>query len=335
MRRLALATMAALFVGTMLVLFEAVRTDTIAQEKPPRLDPAGWGADHVGQPVPEFIDSGECLFCHRMDVGEALAKDRHNLTIRDAAEGEPALQALKEGASTRELASQVELLLGSGRHTRFAKRSAAYGKLELLSVRADQGRGRRFQLSETDSPHWDAQRFADRCAGCHATGVDSRERTFTAISLDCYVCHGMGPLEHANDASLMPLSRKRQDPPRVIASICGQCHLRGGTSRSTGLPYPHNFVAGDNLFKDFQVDWKKADNAQLNPGDRHVWSNVREIVLDGREDMTCLTCHDVHGQSTARHRVLADEQYCGHCHEPGRPKSLVLPYEVHSEVCEY
>jgi hypothetical protein len=121
----------------------------------------------------------------------------------------------------------------------------------------------------------------------------------------------------------------------VIASICGQCHLRGGKSRSTGLPYPNNFVGGDNLFRDFQVDWTKADDTRLNPGDRHVWSNTRDVVLDGRGEMTCLTCHDVHGRSTVRHRTLADEQYCGHCHEPGRPKSLVRQYEVHSEVCEY
>ncbi|MBI3465399.1 MAG: hypothetical protein HY000_20440 [Planctomycetes bacterium] len=328
--------MAALFLASLLVFAQAVCTDAYAQQNAPRLDPAGWGGDHVGQPVPEYIDSGECLFCHRLDVGEAWAKDRHNLTLRDAGPEEPALAALTADAAAREFASQVELLLGGGRQTRFLKRSAAYGKLELLSVRAHQGRGRRFLLSETDGPHWDAQAFGDRCAGCHATGVDSRERTFSAISLDCYVCHGAAPLEHANDAHLMPLAKKRNDPPRIVASICGQCHLRGGKSRSTGHPYPNNFVAGDNLFKDFQVDWAKADDPQLiNPGDRHVWRNIRSIAVDGREDMTCLTCHAVHGRSTARHRALADEQYCGHCHDPGRAKSFVRQYEAHSKLCEY
>ena len=41
----------------------------------------------------------------------------------------------------------------------------------------------------------------------------------------------------------------------MVTSICAQCHVRTGKSRSTGLPYPNNFVAGDNLFRDFQVDF--------------------------------------------------------------------------------
>ena len=28
------------------------------------LDPAGWGKDHVGSPVPEYVTGDECLFCH-------------------------------------------------------------------------------------------------------------------------------------------------------------------------------------------------------------------------------------------------------------------------------
>jgi hypothetical protein len=336
MRRLALTGMIALLLSSLWVLIQAAWTTAYAQRQTAAaLDPAAWGADHVGQRVPEYIDSGECLFCHRADVGEAWAEDRHHLTIRDAAMEEPAMAALNGGPATRGVSAEVELLLGDGRQTRFLKRSPAYGKLELLSVRAHQGRGRRFLLADTEHPQWDAQTFGERCAGCHATGVDSRERTFSAISLDCYVCHGAAPLEHANDPQLMPLAKNRQDSPRVVASICGQCHLRGGKSRSTGLPYPHNFVAGDNLFRDFQVDFTKADDAGLNPADRHVLDNVRSIVLQGREGLTCLTCHDVHGQSTARHRALADEQYCWHCHEPGRPKSSVRPYEVHSDVCRY
>jgi hypothetical protein len=32
-------------------------------------DPAAWGTNHVGQPVPEYVHGDECLFCHRFNVG--------------------------------------------------------------------------------------------------------------------------------------------------------------------------------------------------------------------------------------------------------------------------
>src|SRR5438128_1899779 len=46
-------------------------------------DPAAWGSDHVGKPVPEFDSGDECLFCHRMDVGPTWKDSRHNSTIRE------------------------------------------------------------------------------------------------------------------------------------------------------------------------------------------------------------------------------------------------------------
>ena len=37
-------------------------------------------------------------------------------------------------------------------------------------------------------------------------------------------------------------------------------------SKSSGLVHPNNFVVGDDLFKDYQVDFSNL--AALNPGDR-------------------------------------------------------------------
>src|SRR5258707_9988874 len=28
-------------------------------------DPAAWGSNHAGNPVPDFVHGDECLFCHR------------------------------------------------------------------------------------------------------------------------------------------------------------------------------------------------------------------------------------------------------------------------------
>ncbi len=304
-----------------------------AGKKP--LDPAAWGADHVGQPVPLYMEGGECLFCHRHQVGVTWDTNKHNRTIRDAEPKEPAMVALRDDAATKRLADEVQLLLGDTRAERFLKRGEAYGHADLLSVKATFGRGRRARLEATEKLQWDADAFALQCAGCHATAVDPETHAFATVSLDCYACHGDAPAEHANEPELMPLAKARHDSPAAVTSICASCHVRFGKSKSTGLPYATNFVAGDNLFKDFEVDWSVLDDKKLNPADAHVLENVRDVVVNGETSMTCLTCHDVHPGTSAKHRELPVVQYCQHCHTGSNPIKGHKNYAVHSERCQY
>jgi hypothetical protein len=205
----------------------------------------------------------------------------------------------------------------------------------MLSVDAALSRTGRARLEHVENPTWDARSFATECAGCHATAVDPETHAFATVAHDCYACHGDATEDHANDPSLMPLAKKRKDSAAVVTSICASCHVRFGKSKSSGLPYANNFVAGDNLFKDFQVDFARADDPKLNLADRHVLDNVRSVVLFGNESMTCLSCHDVHAGSSKRHRDVPDQKYCQHCHESGKPKTEHLRYDVHSERCRY
>ncbi len=299
------------------------------------LDPAAWGADHVGQPAPQFMESGECLFCHRIDVGITWAGNKHNRTVREPQADEPAMVALRADARTKPFADDVQLILGDTRAQRFLKRDKAYGKLDLLSTTAAMGRGRRPRLESIERVHWDDQAFATACAGCHTTAVDPQTHAFAAVSLDCFACHGDGPAEHSNDPKLMPLAKARADSAAVVTSVCASCHVRFGKSKTSGLPYPTNFVAGDNLFKDFQVDFGRADDEKMNPADRHVMANVRDVVVEGIETVTCLSCHDVHAGSTKKHRALKTQQSCMMCHDAGAPISGHKTYTVHSERCQY
>jgi predicted CXXCH cytochrome family protein len=313
------------------------RRQLTAAEPPPAktLDPAAWGTDHVGAELPEFMESGECLFCHRNEVGTTWGANKHNRTIREPEGDNQALAALRANSTTKEAADEVQLVLGDTRANRFLKRSTAYGKLDMLSTKASLSRTGRAKLELTDNPTWNADIFAAECAGCHATAIDPETQAFVTPSLDCFVCHGDAPPEHANDAKLMPLAKNRKDSAAVVTSICAQCHVRFGKSKSSGLPYPNNFVAGDNLFRDYQVDFTRADDPLMNPADRHVLDNVRDVVLYGRESLTCLSCHSVHTSSTKAHRDVPDQKYCAHCHEAGKPKKEHLLYEVHSERCQY
>lgn len=183
---------------------------------------------------------------------------------------------------------------------------------------------------------WDTETFAKECAGCHTTGVDAELQAFSALSIDCYACHGDADPKHTKDSSLMLLSKKRKDHPRVVTSICASCHIRTGTSRSTGLPYPNTFVPGDNLFRDYKVSFAEQDLKKLNPVDRHIHENVRDIVIFGNNTVTCLTCHDVHKPSTTKHEKLSKTSTsCATCHESKDGKWSTKFYEVHSKRCRY
>jgi hypothetical protein len=271
-----------------------------------------------------------------MDVGPTWTANRHHRTLREAEPEAAALAALKQTPALQPAAEEVKLVLGNTRRLRFLKPAREYGKLEVHSVGwTPPQAGQAGQLVETERPQWEPRKFADGCAGCHATAVESRTRAFSSLSLDCYVCHGDVPLQHSKDTALVHLAKKRQDPARVVTSICAQCHVRTGKSRSTGLPYANHFVAGDNLFRDFQVDFTPEAVSRLNPADRHILENVREVVLHGNEETTCLSCHDVHKGTSKKHHLVGWGQACLTCHHPTGSKKLRPAYEVHSPTCEY
>jgi hypothetical protein len=323
--------------------------------KPRPVDPAAWGADHVGKPVPTYVTGDECLFCHRK-IGSAWNENPHQLTIRSAGGGDDddvVVATLRRLPAGKEAAGETRYLLGSTRVIRYLKRSKQYGKLEMLSTsfvpgKKDRGAskepsalGKRGELKDTDSPHWDKKVFGDRCAGCHATAVDTKVRSFAATSLDCFVCHGDVDLKHTKDVRRVLLSSKSREP-RQIVSICGQCHLRGGKSKSSGLPYPNTFIAGDNLFRDFRVDFSSAAIRALPAVDQHIFLNARDVAHFGHSGTTCITCHDVHAHSSEKHQQLDNSAICASCHVPGTDNSKLQDsllvrnrHRTHSRVCDY
>ena len=247
--------------------------------------------------VPRYVTGDECLFCHRVKVADTWEKNPHARTVHPRDDSDP-------------LPADATFVLGAHAPQRGLKPDG-YGKFDLLS---------------RDGKTWDKQAFALRCAGCHATAVDPQTHAFSTSSLDCYTCHGVAPENHPNDTSLIWFSKKHSTDPKQIVSICGQCHLRGGKSRSSGLPYPNNFVAGDDLFADFQVDFAKA-------GD-HIVRNARDVAMNGG-DVTCISCHKIHDDTSAKHRFVLSGPICLDCHNADGPKKIVKKYTVHSELCEY
>lgn len=306
--------------------------DVLQTEK--KLDPAGWGRNHAGKPVPEFVHGDECLFCHRNDIGPGWQKNPHGIAVRQSEDAPEFKDIFKGQASLSGVASQVEYFMGSRHRVRFLKKEG-YGKFAVLNAQAELANSHVSRWIDSEKPSWDKEKFANRCAGCHSTGIDAATKSFAAFGLDCYACHGIVDPNHTGNIALAYLSKKNRSDVKAITSTCAQCHLRIARSRSTGLPYPNNFIAGDNLFQDYDVDFSKADDESLNPGDRHILRNVRDIALLGSDFPTCLSCHDLHKDSSFKHRRAPRTAICNDCHNAEGAIKGSKPYTVHSALCEY
>lgn len=303
----------------------------VAQEQ----GPGAWGSDHVGKTLPEYMTGGECLFCHRYEVGETWQKNVHNLTMTEASPESPAMKAAGSHETLRDVIDEITLLLGGERVQRYLKPNGRYGQVAMHSAMFHAEGDR---LEPGAKPGWDDGLFAESCAGCHATAVDSEIVGFAAYAVDCFACHGEVPAAHNTTPELALLAKKNAAGALVETSICAQCHLRGGKSNSTGRPYPNQFVPGDNLLKDYGADFSDEYIAALNPSDAHVYLNVRDVILGGEFEMTCMTCHDVHDQSSRKHRVLKTTEQthlCVLCHDNPADYKSVIVYEVHSATCQY
>jgi hypothetical protein len=256
--------------------------------------------DHVGKPLPDYMTGDQCLFCHRNVVGPTWEQEPHAWTIRPVGVA-PSVPSLPKEATH---------IIGSTKHYR-ALKTTGYGKFAVLAA---------------DGKTWQPDVFATQCAGCHTTGVDPAAHTFSAFAFDCFACHGDLTTDHTAKPETAFLGAKRPRNPREIVAICGSCHLRGGRSLSTGLPYPNNFIAGDDLFADFKVDLKRELDSSMNPADRHAYTYTRNVLERG-STQTCLECHRVHGRPDLKH------EYCVDCDD--LPAAAKAAGKMRSETCQY
>lgn len=223
--------------------------------------------DALAQSIADYPTGDSCLFCHRNEIGSTWLVNSHAWTVRPVGE-QPEVSPVPAEATH---------VIGK-EHFRPLKQNG-YGKFSLRT------------LGDTS---WQTNVFEKQCAGCHTTAVNPQTGEFSSIALDCYSCHGNVPEDHATKKGTALLSRTRANADKEVISICGSCHLRGGRSKTSGRPYPYAYVAGDDLFKDFEVDLKRDSKAQIDSSDSHVYLKAR-AVLQGGSEKSCVDCHRIHG----------------------------------------
>ncbi|ADU63502.1 MAG: hypothetical protein KUA35_11675 [Pseudodesulfovibrio sp.] len=175
---------------------------------------------------------------------------------------------------------------------------------------------------------WDKRDWLVRCGGCHATGVDLKNNTFSESSIGCEACHGPGSQHTALPRTA--LFEKREtiiNPAKLTAGvavqICGSCHTRGNSKdpdfKEAG--WPVGFTPGMVLEPIYENSYDKADMRRLYP-DFASRSHHQQYIdwmqsKHAEQGVTCTSCHSVHRMGIAPTRFQTKEagsSQCLSCH---------------------
>lgn len=184
---------------------------------------------------------------------------------------------------------------------------------------------------------WDKRDWLVRCGGCHATGVDLKEKTFSETSIGCEACHGPGS-QHTS-LPRTALFEKREtitNPAKLTAGIavqiCGSCHTRGN-SKSPDFKeagWPVGYKPGMVLEPIYLSSYDKADMRRLYPdfaSRSHHQQYIDWIQSEhAQQGVTCTSCHSVHRLGIAPTRFQTKEagsSQCLTCH------TMINPNRAH------
>ena len=118
LRRLQQSSLTAFALAALSSLALSSGVETSAQDLE---HPAAWGDTHVGDPLPDYPEGKDCLFCHRRDIGPSWPSNPHQLSVRSVEADSPALKGARERFLAAGLALDVQAVLGGDRVMRFLR----------------------------------------------------------------------------------------------------------------------------------------------------------------------------------------------------------------------
>jgi len=93
------------------------------QEQVQTRNPAAWGGNHAGKPVPDYVHGDECLFCHRNDIGPGWQKNSHGITLRQSEDAPELQRVLESEPALKPVAAEIGYFLGNLHRVRFLKKA--------------------------------------------------------------------------------------------------------------------------------------------------------------------------------------------------------------------
>jgi predicted CXXCH cytochrome family protein len=173
----------------------------------------------------------------------------------------------------------------------------------------------------------------EACLYCHAgkaevVGRSLHRMHITEAAIGCERCHGPGSLHlerHAgrqrDDRSPDGIDYTIVNPAHLTRdlaeAVCQQCHLNSVavvTARGRQLA---DFRPGLPL-QDFRHVYVSEGATQSMTVVGHVEQMHRSRCYQRSETLTCLTCHDPHGEPSAQERTAYYKAICLNCHQAQR-----------------
>lgn len=324
-----------LVVGLAALLWTCASADLAGLRGAPEAAPVA-APDKGRAPTPDaYYGSQFCLGCHYPAYQE-WSESAHHRTVREPTEKE--LERLRANIFCAGI--EPDWVLGGTHHLRF-----------LLDKPNAEGEPRTFVLPCSYNVHaaewellnfenWDQLEWQGRCQACHVTGlrhdVEKGAFAFAEQGVGCESCHGPGSRHggFADKGDMVAFgSSKKAAGTAAETMVCASCHLQGGASRTTGFPYAHNYTPGDDLLADLAFDWKEVEDAEKNPIDVHQKLMIKQVLIDGKTDLSCTSCHSFHAVKHEKHKTLPRSDYCFTCHLPDSFK--VREYRQGCNVCQF
>jgi hypothetical protein len=287
-----------------------------------------------------YIGSEQCKVCH-LEHYDSWKMTLHSRTLLDVTENRDALitgvdpEVIRVDLKKRQnelkvpvdeiyipKVEEISYTMGIQWKQRYVV--AKNGKLYIAPVEYNAWSHEWVNYHEAD---WDERPWIEKCGGCHATGVDLENGTFSEASVGCEACHG--PASHHVALPKTAIFDKRLtivNPSKlsagIRAQICGACHGSGETLKAKGVDWPVGFQPGRALGPYQKPDLpsngdETAFYADGSMDRHHRQYNDWQQSIHAQKGVSCTSCHYVHQLGlppTQFQTVGAGSGQCLSCH---------------------
>ena len=182
------------------------------------------------------------------------------------------------------------------------------------------------------------------CDGCHSVGYDIHAHKPAEWNVGCERCHGPGSLHvaHATRGNIV-------NPAHLDAiaetDTCVQCHSQGRPPEGAIEGQYYDWPVGYQLGQRLQDTWRleKCTLGQTNfyyfpdctaHKNRMQGNDFAQSVMY-RHQITCSSCHDVHGTKNYAQLIKPANELCLDCHgpmSPNGPQTATIEAHTHHKA---
>lgn len=283
-----------------------------------------------------YVGSTACEQCHRT-IYQHWKKTPMANVVRDPRDDPHAFIAdIRTNTVAPFTIDQVALVYGSRWKQRYFTRVG--GDLYPLPVQWDIGTRKwlPYHIPSTGADWWASLYPPDNmhrptgptCDGCHTVGYDIHTHQPAEWNVGCERCHGPGSVHVAH-----PARGNIVNPARLGAvaetDVCIQCHSQGRPAKGAIEGRYYDWPVGYRVGLRLQDSWKLED-CTLGQTSFYYYPDctahknrmqgndfVQSVMY--RHQITCSSCHDVHGTQNYAQLIKPANEICLDCHGPMSP----------------